>query len=142
VNTITLSSGRVLPLPYVSLDVPTQRFYYGPLEVTDFLSPSQKRTFLGFDVEAANRAASDAARAERGLPPVPDNLPTSTVGLWLDGIGADVTQAAEDVRDFAGIGPENAGRRSPLFWTAVAVGVGWLLYQVGAFAWIRKKLTA
>ena len=121
-NTITLPTGRTIPLADVTLDVATQRFYYGPANVTNFVSPSQKRQFAGFDVERANREASDAARLARGLDPVPDPSTAGTLTLFVEGVGDDVKTAAQQVRDFAGIGPENAGRRSPLFWVLLLGG--------------------
>lgn len=144
-NTVTLSTSRVIPLADVRLDVPSQRFYYGPANVTDFLSGEQKRSFPGYDVARANREASDAARIANGLDPY-DDPPATTFYTVLEdtaaGIGADVATTAQGVRDFAGIGPENAGRRSPLFWTAILAGLGFLAYQIGVFAWIRKRLGA
>jgi hypothetical protein len=144
-NTVVLHTGREIPLEYVALDVASQRFFYGSFEVTDYLDASQKRQFNGYDVERANRAASDAARDATGLPRYADGNAFSwgyVLGDTARGIGEDVATAAQSIRDFAGIGPENAGKRSPLFWTAVIVGVGFVLYQVGAFAWLKKKLTA
>lgn len=144
-NSVTLSTGRVIPLADVRLDVASQAFYYGVANVTDFLSGEQKRRFPGFDVERANREASDTARIINGEEPYADPPATSFLTVLeatADGIGADVATAAQGVRDFAGIGPENAGKRSPLFWTALAVGVGFLAYQLGVFAWIRKRLGA
>lgn len=141
-NLVTLPTGRSIQLDYVVLAEESQQFFYGPANVTDYLTSEQKRTFPGYDVERANREASDAARDAAGLPRVPDNLPTSTAGLFLEGVGADLAQAAQGVRDFAGIGPENAGKRSPLFWTLVIVGLGFVLWQIGGFAWLKKKLTA
>lgn len=141
-DTITLGTGRVIPLADVRLDVASQRFYYGVADVTGSLSGEQKRRFPGYDVERANREASDAARIGQGEQPYADPPETGVVRLWVEGMARDVVQVAEDARDFVGIGPENAGKRSPLFWTAVIVGLGFLAYQIGLFAWIRKKLTA
>ena len=141
-NTITLPTGRTIPLADVTLDVAAQRFFYGVADVTEFLSPSQKRQFAGFDVERANREASDAGRLARGLDPVPDTGETSAVKLFVRGVADDVKTAAQQARDFAGIGPENAGKRSPLFWALLIGGLGFLAWQLGLFAFIRKKLTA
>lgn len=141
-NTLTLSTGRVIPLADVRLDVPSQRFYYGIANVTDSLSGEQKRTFPGYDIERANREASDAARIASGEAPYADPSTAGTLTLFVDGVGDDLSTAAQDVRDFVGIGRENAGRRSPLFWTVLLVGLGYLAHQLGVFAWIRKKLTA
>ncbi len=142
---VTLSTGRVIPLSDVRMEPDSQRFYYGVADVTAFLSAAQKRRFPGYDVERANREASDAARIRNGLDPY-DDPPVATFYTVLEdtaaGIGADVATAAKGVRDFAGIGPENAGKRSPIFWTLLIAGLGFLAYQLGVFAWVRKKLSA
>ena len=143
-NTLTLPTGRVIRLEHIEFDRATQRFYYGTLDVTPYLTRAQMLATAGdaFDVERANREASDAARIGRGEAPYADPPSTSTLGLWVDNVSADVATAAQGVRDFVGIGPENAGKRSPLFWTALVLGAGFLAYQLGLFVWIRKKLTA
>ena len=141
---LTLPTGRTVPLAYLTFAAASQRAYYGALDVTPYLTRAQLVTVGGdaFDVERANREASDAARIGRGEAPYADPPSTSTLGLWVDNVSADVTTAAQGVRDFVGIGPENAGKRSPLFWTALVLGAGFLAYQLGLFVWIRKKLTA
>lgn len=143
-NSLTLPTGRVVLLEYLDFDSASQRFYYGTLDVTPYMTRAQMVAAggLAFDVERANRAASDAARDAAGLPRVPDTGETSTLVLFGQGVAADVTSLATGIRDFAGIGPENAGKRSPLFWLVVLGGAGFLAYQLGVFAWLKKKLTA
>ena len=144
-NTITLPTGRVLPLSSIELYPISNRFFYGRLEVTEYLTGEQRRSFSGYDVERANREASDAARIANGETPYADGAPvsyTDILGNTVRGIGNDLASAAQTVRDFVGIGPENAGKHSPLFWLAILVGAGYLLNQLGIFAWLRKKLSA
>ncbi len=146
-NTLTLPTGRVLRLDQLAFDATSQRAYYGQLDVTDYLTRAQLQAVGGsaFDVERANSAASDAARLAAGEAPYTNGAPVSYVDILsntVKGIGNDVASAAQTVRDFAGIGPENAGKHSPLFWFALLAGVGYLLNQLGIFAWLRKKLSA
>ncbi|MEQ2008315.1 MAG: hypothetical protein ABMA26_16130 [Limisphaerales bacterium] len=140
---ITLPTGRQIPLYNVSFDPLSQRFFYGSFDVTGYMTRSQKVEVggLSFDVERANREASDAARDAAGLPRVPEGE-TSTFTIFREGVADDVSALATGIRDFAGIGPENAGKRSPLFWLVVLGGLGFLAYQLGVFAWVKKKLSA
>lgn len=141
---ITLPTGRQIPLYNIAFDEASQQFFYGSLNVSDYMTRAQKVEVggFGFDVARANREASDAARDAAGLPRVPDNGETSVLKLWAEGVGNDVASLAQRVRDFAGIGPENEGKRSPLFWAVVIGGLGFLAWQLGVFGWIRKKLSA
>lgn len=144
-NTLTLPTGRVIRLDQVEFFTASQLFFYGSFDVTPYLSGEQKRSFAGYDVAHANTDASNAARDKSGQTHYADGKDMSYWDIAKDtasGIGNDVSSAAQSLRDFAGIGPENAGKRSPLFWTALAVGLGFLLYQIGAFAWLKKKITA
>lgn len=140
---ITLSTGRFVPLYNLDFDPATQQFFYGTFNVTSYLTRAQKEAVAGpaFDVERANREASDAKRDALGLPRVPD-ADASAFSLFVDGVSADVASLATGIRDFAGIGPENAGKRSPLFWFVVLGGAGFLAYQLGLFAWVKKKISA
>lgn len=138
---VRLPTGREIRLSNVDLDPATQRFTYGPLDVTPYLTPLQKRQFNAFDVERANREASDAARDAAGLPRVPEGE-TSALTLFAEGVGNDLSKLATDTRDLIGIGPENAGKGSPLLRWLLVAGVGLLLWKVGVFDWVKKKLTA
>lgn len=141
---ITLPTGRQIPLDYISFDPASNRFFYGGLDVTPYMTRAQMVEVGGaaFDVEAANRAASDAARIARGEQPYADGGETSVAKLWLDGVGSDVAKLARDTRDFFGIGEENAGKGSPIIRLVIVAGVVFALHQLGVFAWIKKKLTA
>lgn len=150
---ITLPTGRQIALYNVAFDADAQRFYYGSLDVTPYMTRAQMVEVggMGFDVEAANRAASDAARDAAGLPRVPDTgngqsfLDTPVLQTLLgtaQGVGEDISGIATGIRNFAGIGPENAGKRSPLFWVLVIGGLGFIAYQIGLFAWVKNKLTS
>jgi hypothetical protein len=139
---VTLSTGRVIPLSDVRMEPESQRFYYGVADVTAFLSAAQKRRFPGYDVERANREASDAARIARGEQPYPDPKPVSTIDEFIKGVGSDVAELATDTRDAIGIGAENNGNGSPLLRWALGIGVILLLWKIGALDWVRKKLTA
>ena len=143
-STFTLPTGRTLPLAYVTHDVLTNGFYYGGLDVTPYLTRAQmlEAAPLTFDVERANREASDRARDAAGLPRVPDNLPTNPLALFADGVARDVNKLATDTRDFIGLGPENAGKGSPLLRWALVIGAAVILWKVGVFDWLKKKLTA
>lgn len=142
-NTLTLPTGRVIPLEYLDLDSATQRFYYGTLDVTPYLTRAQRVEAGGmaFDVERANREASDTARDAADLPRVPEGE-QSAVTLFLDGVGNDLAKLATDTRDTIGLGPENAGKGSPLLRWLLVAGVALLLWKIGAFDWVKKKLTA
>lgn len=131
-NTIRLPTGREIPLAYVTLNPFTQRFYYGELDVTAWVSPSQARTFAGYDVTRANNEASDAARAARGEPPVVVGS-TSTLELFLDGVGEDVASTAESVRDTLAIGAENAGRFKLYLGLAIVGALAFVLWRAGVF---------
>ncbi|MEN9575653.1 MAG: hypothetical protein RL514_3508 [Verrucomicrobiota bacterium] len=146
-NRLTLPTGRTIPLEYLTFDAASQHAYYGSLDVTEYMTRAQIQAVGGsaFDVEQANREASDAARIARGLAPYedpPQITPWEVLTNTARGIGNDVATAAQGVRDFVGIGPENAGKHSPLFWFAIVAGLGWIAYQLGVFVWLRKKLTA
>ena len=142
-NTLTLPTGRVIRLEHLEFDRATQRFYYGTLDVTPYLTRAQMLTVAGdaFDVERANREASDAARDAAGLPRVPDGEP-NTLTLFLDGVGNDLSKLATDTRDLIGLGEENAGKGSPLLRYALAALVLIIVWKVGVFDWLKKKLTA
>ena len=142
-NTITLPTGRVIPLEYLDLDRATQRFHYGSLDVTPYMTRAEKVAAGrgAFDVERANREASDAARDAAGVPRVPEGE-QSAVTLFLDGVGNDLTKLATDTRDLIGIGQENKGNGSPLLRWLLVAGVGLVLWKIGVFDWVKKKLTA
>ncbi len=144
-NTITLPTGRVLPLDYLDFSEATQTFHYGGLDVTPYMTRAQKVAAGGglFDVERANREASDAARDAAGLPRVPDlNSRTPITDAFLDGVGNDLSKLATDTRDLIGIGQENAGKGSPLLRWLLVAGVGLVLWKIGVLDWVKKKLAA
>ena len=140
-NEILLPTGRAIRLDLVELDPQTQRFYYGPLDVTEYMSGAQKRTFPRYDVERANREASDAARDAAGQARIPEGE-QSAVTLFIDGVGRDLSKLATDTRSAIGIGPENAGKGSPLLRWGLFALVLLVLWKVGVLDWLRKKLTA
>lgn len=133
---------RTVGIWNVTFDTRRQRFFYGDADVTDLLSADQKRRFAGFDVERANREASDAARIARGEAPYPDPQPVSTFEEFIKGVGSDVAELATNTRDAIGIGAENKGNGSPLLRWALGIGLIVLLWKIGALDWVRKKLTA
>ena len=143
-NLITLTTGRTIRIELFEFDRATQRFYYGTLDVTPYLTRAQMLTVAGdaFDVERANREASDAARDAAGQPRVPDNLPTTPARLFLGGVGDDLAKLATDTRDLIGIGPENAGKGSPLLRYGLAALLLLAVWKVGLFDWVKKKLLA
>ena len=142
-NDLLLPTGRTIRLDLVELDPATQRFFYGQLDVTPSRTRAQKVAVGGaaFDVERANREASDAARDAAGLPRVPVGEP-NTLTLFLDGVGNDLSKLATDTRDLIGLGPENAGKGSPLLRYALAALVLIIVWKVGMFDWVKKKLLA
>ena len=142
-NDLTLPTGRTIRLDLVELEPATQRFFYGPLDVTPYMTRAQMVAVAGdaFDVERANREASDAARDAAGLPRVPDGE-TNTLALFLDGVGNDLAKLATDTRDLIGLGPENAGKGSPLLRYALAALVLIIVWNVGVFDWVKKKILA
>ncbi len=138
---ITLPTGRQIALYHVAFDADAQQFFYGNLNVTPYMTRAQQVEVGGmaFDVERANREASDAARDAAGLPRVPEGE-QSAVTLFLDGVGNDLSKLATDTRDLIGIGAENKGNGSPLLRWLLVAGVGLLLWKVGVFDWVKKKL--
>lgn len=152
-DSITLPTGRSLGLYLLQLDPATQRFYYGSLDVTDYLSAEQKRSFAGYDVAAANNAASDQHRLDAGLAPVALGS-TSTFDLFTQGVANDADRVARAARSVFGLGEPNVDgtdtdadrAQAKPFRTLLIVGgllaLGWLAWQVGVFAAIKKKLTA
>ena len=140
---LTLPTGRTIRLEFFEFVRDTQRFYYGPLDVTPYMTRAQMVAVGGaaFDVERANREASDAARDAAGLPRVPEGE-SNTLTLFLDGVGKDLSKLATDTRDLIGLGPENAGKGSPLLRYALAALVLIIVWKVGVFDWLKKKLTA
>jgi hypothetical protein len=143
-SALTLPTGRTLPLSALAFDAALNRFFYAGLDVTPYMTRAQMLEAAphDFDVERANREASDAARDAAGRPRVPDNLPTSTLGIFAAGVASDVNKLATDTRDFIGIGAENTGKGSPLLRWALALAAVAVLWKVGVFDWLRKKLTA
>lgn len=141
-NTLLLPTGREIRMDLIELDPGTQQFFYGALNVTPYLSPTQMRTFPGFDVERANREASDAGRIARGETPYINPSTDGALTLFVQGVGNDLSKLATDTRDFIGLGPENTGKGSPLLRWALLAGAVFLAWQLGLFAWARKKLTA
>jgi hypothetical protein len=133
---------RTVGIWNVTLDTRRQRFFYGDADVTDLLSQDQQRRFAGFDVERANRQASDSARIARGEQPYADPQPVSTFEEWIKGVGSDVAELATVTRDAIGIGAENRGNGSPLLRWALGLVLIVLLWKIGALDWVRKKLTA
>lgn len=138
----TLPTGVQRKLYLVDYDEASRRFYLGGYDVSPYLTGDHKRTFPGYDVEAANREASDAARIARGEQPYPDPKPVSTFEEFIKGVGSDVAELATDTRDAIGIGAENKGNGSPLLRWALGIGLIVLLWKIGALDWVRKKLTA
>jgi hypothetical protein len=142
-NTLTLPTGRVLPLDYLDFSEATQTFFYGGLDVTPYMTRAQKVAAGGglFDVDRANREASDAARDAAGLPRVPEGE-QSTTRIFVEGVGNDLSKLATDTRDVIGLGQENAGNGSPLLRYALAALVLFVVWKVGVLDWVKKKLTA
>lgn len=142
-NDLLLPTGRTIRLDLVELEPASQRFFYGSLDVTPYLTRAQKVAVGGaaFDVERANREASDASRDSAGLPRVPEGE-QSAVTLFLDGVGNDLSKLATDTRDLIGIGEENAGKGSPLLRYGLAALLLLVLWKVGVLDWLKKKLTA
>ena len=142
-NTLTLPTGRVLPLDYLDFSEATQTFYYGGLDVTPYMTRAQKVAAGGglFDVERANREASDAARDAAGVPRVPE-AEQSTTRIFVEGVGNDLSKLATDTRDLIGIGQENKGNGSPLLRWLLVAGVGLVLWKIGVLDWVKKKLAA
>ena len=142
-NTLTLPTGRVILLEYLDFDRATQRFFYGSLDVTPYMTRAEKVAAGrgAFDVERSNREASDAARDAAGVPRVPEGE-QSPVTLFRDGVGNDLSKLATDTRDLIGIGQENKGNGSPLLRYVLAALVLFVVWKVGVLDWVKKKLTA
>ena len=140
--TFTLPTGVVRKLYLVDYDAASRRFTLGGFDVTPYLSGEDKRSFPGYDVEAANNEASDAGRIARGEAPYQVPQPVSTFEEFIKGVVSDVAELATDTRDAIGIGRENNGNGSPLLRWALGIGLIVVLWKIGALDWVRKKLAA
>lgn len=146
-NTITLPTGRVIPVSYLTFEKATQRAYYGGLDVTGYLTRAQMQLVGGdeYDVQLANIAASDAARIARGETPYvnpPQLTPWDVAANTVQGIGSDLASASESVRSVLAIGSENAGKFK-LYLTLGLLGLlTYGLWRAGVFAGLKKKLSA
>lgn len=122
----------------VEFNPSSQRFFYGSADVSALLSREQKVAVGGasFDVEYANRQASDAARDAAGLPHHSDGQPFSWWDVAADtagGVGSDVASASESVREVFGVGVENAGKFKT-FLTLATVGLlAFALWRASVF---------
>lgn len=138
----TLPSGVQRKLYLVDYNAATRRFTLGEFNVGPYLTAAHKRSFPDYDPTDDNNAASDAGRIARGEEPYQVPKPVTTFEEFIAGVGSDVAELATDARDAIGIGAENNGKGSPLLRWALIVAVGFVLYKVGVFDWLRKRLSA
>ena len=125
--TITLSTGRAVPVTDIEYDDQTSQFFYQGADVTDSVSESQFNAYWPVQAEAYRAWLSDQHTQERGGtvydPNAPQNQPWN---VFTGGVMKDVAKVGDTAHDvFIG----DPGKKSTiekaastLFWAALIVG--------------------
>lgn len=85
-SVVQLPTGRVINLSDVDLNPQTQQFVYAGVNVTNYLTPDQKRLFPDFDIEAYNNQLYIDHMNSIGRP-VNAGGSTSTLDLFTQNVG-------------------------------------------------------
>lgn len=122
----------MIPLADVTLNPLTQKFSYAGLDVTDRLTPSQKRGFPGYDLEAENLRHYRNRNEAYGRQDTPGGS-TSVAANFLRGVGQDVSNGTAAVRDFftgeSSAGPGGfTGLLKTLAWLAALAALAYIAY--------------
>lgn len=117
-RTVTLI-GRNVSLSDISFDPEKNRFYYGVMDATQFITYAQRAAYPSFDIERTNAETSDA---KRGTGPTGS---TSTLENFFSGVGDDLAAASQGIRTFVAGEP---GQTSDLRKVIYAVTIGALLW--------------
>ncbi len=78
---VTLPTGRQIPLSDITIDTAHQTFYYGSLDVTQYMSELQKEAFSDYNVYAANVQAYNQHAIAQGKTPIQEGS-TSTAAIF------------------------------------------------------------
>ena len=130
---VLLPTGYSIPLRNVEFDSASYHFFYGGLDVTDYLTLAQKLLFAadGYDQAVDFIRMSDDSTRRQGREPVHEK---SVVGTFISGVGSDIASIGDNARSFFGIGEENAGKMSGLVKLTLLAGAGYL-----AFLYLKSR---
>ena len=119
--------GRNVPLADITFDPSRNRFYYGVMDATQFITYQQRAAFPSFDIERTNAETSDAKRGTGATGS------TSTLALFAEGVGDDVSNIANGIRKFLAGDPEKpespSDLRKLLYFVGFLAG-GYLIWKI------------